>query len=153
MKTIYAAFERVANVKAAIGRSKKETWNQADYWVIFPEKPSLEVGDEYFEFGDEHFIDSPDLPRTSQWPALQEHELEGIGKVKMAISLKFDPSPDRRNVATLINRELIADGLRNNKITAIIDAGDEAVPKIKTIFESEGGEITIFDEKREEIQG
>lgn len=151
MKTIYATFERVENVKAAIGRSKKESWNQADFMLIFPEKPSVKVDDGYFEFGDEHFIGSPDSPDNFQWPTLQEHEIEGIGKVKMAISFNPELSPNSRNELTSINKELIADGLLKNKITAIIDADAEIASKIETILESEGGEITIFGEKRQEL--
>lgn len=150
MKTIYAAFERVENVKAALGRVKKESWNQADFMLIFPEKPP--VKDDHFEFGDEHFLDTPGFPDTSQWPALQEREIEGIGKVKTAISFKPDFGFNPRSESTLINKELIADGLRKNKITAIIDVDDEIVSKIETILESEGAEITIF-EKRKELQG
>ncbi len=153
MRTIYAVFERVENVKAAVGRVKKESWNQADFMMIFPEKPLVKVDAGDFEFGDEHFLDSPDSPKTSQWPALQEHEIEGIGKVKMAISFMPELRPDIRSKLTVMNKELIAAGLKNNKIAVIIDANDEIVSKIETILESEGAEITISGEKREELQG
>lgn len=151
MKRIYAAFERIENVKAALGRAKKESWNRADFMLIFPEKPL--VKEDRFEFGNEHFLDSPDFPDTSQWPALQEREIEGIGKVKTAISFKPDLGFDLRNESTLINKELIVDGLKNDKITAIIDADDEIVSRIETILESEGAEIRIFDAKRQELSG
>ena len=150
MKRIYAAFERIENVKAAVGRAKKESWNRADFMLIFPEKPPIR--EDRFEFGNEHFLDSPDFPDTFQWPALQEREIEGIGKVKTAISFKPDLGFDLRDGSTL-NNELIADGLKKDKITAIIDTDDEIVSKIETILESEGAEIRIFDAKRQELSG
>lgn len=153
MKTIYAVFERVENAKAAVGRSKKESWNQADFMVIFPENPSAKLGEDRFEFGEELFLDSPDSPNTPQWPALQEQEIEGIGRVKMAISYKPDLSPNRRAESTSMNKELIIDALKKNKIMTIIEADDGIVSQIGTILESEGAEITIFDEKQEELQG
>lgn len=154
MKTIYAVFERVENAKAAVGRCKKESWNQADFVVILPEKPSSKkIGDDRFEFGEELFLNSPDSPNTFQWPALQEQEIEGIGRVKMAISFKPDYSLNTRAESTLINKDLIVDGLKKNKIMTLIEADDAIVSQIETILESEGAEITIFDEKREELQG
>ena len=150
MKRIYAAFERIENVKAAVGRAKKESWNRADFMLIFPEKPPVQ--EDSFEFGNEHFLDSPDFPDASQWPALQEREIEGVGKVKTAISFKPDLGFDLRDGSTL-NNKLIADDLKKNKITAIIDADDEIVSKIETILESEGAEIRIFDAKRQDLSG
>lgn len=152
MKRIYAAFERVENVKAAVGRAKKESWNRADFMLIFPEKPPVQ--EDRFEFGNEHFLDSPVFPDISQWPALQEREIEGIGKVKTAISFKPDRGFELRDGSTLnLNYKLITDDLKKNKITAIIDADDEIVSKIETILESEGAEIRIFDAKRQDLSG
>lgn len=149
MKKIYAFFERIENAKAAAGRIKKEGWNRSDVVVIFPGETSESNGDK-FEFGDEHFLDSPMVRKISPWPVLQDQELEGVGKVKMAASFKPD-APDPTVATTEINKELVAAGLQKNKVVAIIEADDEIIPRIETILESEGGEITFFTEKREEM--
>ena len=149
MKTIYATFERIENAKAAIGRGKKESWNQAHFMIIFPEIPPVE--EDRFEFGAEHFLGPPDSADFYQWPALREHEIEGIGQVKMAISFKPEPGLNVRNQPTLMDKELIADGLKKNKITVLIEVEDEIVPKMETILASEGAGITIFGGKREEL--
>ena len=152
MRTIYATFERIENAKAAVGRAKKESWDQAVFTIISPGKPLVNDDANLFEFGDEAFLDHPELPDGFQWPALQEHEIDGIGRVKMAVSFKPGPGQKLRDQSK-INRELIKAGLKENKITAIIEADEEIVPKIEMILMSEGAEITLFEEMREELQG
>lgn len=145
MKRIYAAFERIENAKAAVGRIKKETWNQADLAIILSEETTVNSGDNRFEFGDEHFLDSPYSRNYSKWPSLQDKEIDGIGRVKMAISFKPHTGPDSREVTDIIDKELLADNLKKNKIMAIIETEDDITPKIETILESEGAEVKIFD--------
>ncbi len=151
MKKIYAAFQRIENAKAAVGRVKKESWNQAGLTVIFPGEPMVKTDDNRFEFGDEYFLDSLHSRKRSEWPALQDKEIDGIGKVKMAVSYKPDNSSPLREDPDGMNRELIASGLKKSKVMVIIEADDEISSKITAILESEGAEITIFEEKREEL--
>lgn len=151
MKEIYAAFERVENAKAAVGRVKKESWNRAGLVVIFPGESMDKTDDKRFEFGNESFLDTPYSKKNSQWPALQDKEIDEIGKVKMAVSFKPDTSTEIITDYGSMNKELIASGIKKNKVVVIIEADDEIVSQIETILESEGGEITIFEEKREEL--
>ncbi len=152
MKTIYAAFERVENAKSAVGRVKKESWNQAGLMVISPGTESMTENDaNQFEFGNEHFLETPYSRKISEWPALQDNEINGIGKVKMAVNLKPEAVRKESQEPIMMNKELIADGLKKNKVIAIIEADDEIISKIETILESEGADITIFEENREEL--
>lgn len=151
MKKIYAAFKRVGNAKAAVGRVKKESWNRADLVIIFPGEPTVKTDNNRFEFGNEYFLDSPHSGKASEWPSLQDKEIDGIGKVKIAVSYKPDNNPDLSEDSAGMNKELIASDLKKNKVVAIIEADDELVSKIETILDSEGAEITIFGEKREEL--
>lgn len=151
MKKIYAAFERVENAKAAVGRVKKESWNRAGLVIIFPGESIADPDNNRFEFGNEYFLDTPYSRKISEWPALQDKEIDGIGKVRMAVSFKPDTSPDISEDSLTINKELIASSLKKNKVVAIIESDDEIVSKIESILESEGAEITIFGENREEL--
>lgn len=143
MKKIYAAFERVENAKAAVGRIKKETWNRAGMSVILPEKRNLNNEEHSFEFGHEHFLDTPYSQENSDWPALHEHEFDGIGKVKMAVNHK--PYSGEVSEGVKISKELVIDGLKKNKVVALIETEDEIVSKIEKILESEGADYTIYD--------
>ena len=146
MKKIYAAFERVENAKAAVGRVKKECWNRAGLSVILPEKlEANEANNEEhrYEFGQEHFLDTPYSQEKSDWPALHEHEFDGIGKVKMAANHK--PYSGEASEGVTIRKELVVDGLKKNKIVVLIETEDEMISKIETILESEGADYTIYD--------
>lgn len=150
MRTIYATFKRIGNAKAAVGRAKKESWDRANFTIISPWTPLANTDADLFEFGAEAFLDYPESFEIHQWPALQEHEIDGIGKVKMAVDFKLDLGQKAMDSLNLIDKELIIAGLKDNKITAIIEAEDEIVPKIETILKSEGAEITLFEEMRED---
>jgi hypothetical protein len=143
MKKIYAAFERVENAKAAVGRVKKECWNRAGLSVIVPEKLQANNDEHRYEFGHEHFLDTPYSREKSNWPALNDHEFDGIGKVKMAANHK--PYSGEASEGVTINKDLVIDGLKKNKVVALIETEDEIVSKIETILESEGADYTIFD--------
>lgn len=143
MKRIYAAFERVENAKAAVGRVKKESWNRAGITVILPGKTDVKTDEHRYEFGDEHFLDTPYSRETSEWPALQDREVDGIGKVKMAVN--YQPYSVEANEEVEVNKEIVAEGLKKNEVVAIIEADDEIVSKIETILESEGAEFTTSE--------
>jgi hypothetical protein len=142
MKKIYAAFERVENAKAAVGRIKKESWNRAGLSVILPEKLNANNEEDRYEFGHEHFLDTPYSHEHSEWPALQERELNGVGKVKMGANHK--PFSGEASEEVKISKELVIEGLKKNKVVALIETEDELASKIETILESEGAEYTIF---------
>lgn len=142
MKKIYAAFERVENAKAAVGRIKKECWNRAGLSVIVPEKLNANNEENRYEFGHEHFLDTPYSLEYSEWPALQEREFDGVGKVKMGVNHK--PFSGEASEEVKINKELVIDGLKKNKVVTLIETEDELTSKIETILESEGADYTIF---------
>ncbi len=144
MKRIYAAFERVENARAAVGRVKKESWNRAGLVVILPGEP-ITANDNHYEFGDEHFLDTPYSRKNTVWPVLQDKEVDGIGIVKIAVSLKPDADSSLSEESVVTNKEIIAEDLKNNKVITIIEAEDEIVSQIEIILESEGAEITIID--------
>lgn len=152
MRTIYATFGRIGNAKAAVGRVKKESWNRADFTIISPGTPLATTDADLFEFGAEAFLDYPESSEIYQWPALQEYEIDGIGKVKMAVSFKPDLG-QKSDLLNAIDKELIIAGLKENKITAIIGVDDEIAPKIETILKSEGANITFSEKMREELRG
>lgn len=146
MKRVFATFERIENAKAAVGRVKKEAWNQADFAIIISGESAFNVsGDDRFEFGDEHFLDSPYSRNYSKWPSLQDKEIEGIGRVKMAVSFKQHTGSDLSEETVMIDKELAADNLKKKKVIAIIETEDDIIPKIETILESEGAEVIIFE--------
>ena len=81
-------------------------------------------------------MNTPSPHKVFPWPSMEDKEIEGIGKVKIASILRKDNFDFNS-----INKELVSVSLKKNRVVIIIGGNDEVLARIQPILGSEGAEV------------
>lgn len=139
---IVITFNNIDDAKSAFGQIKKESWNQANFAVVFAEI-SKTSGDFEYEFAGENFIGEP-TARQEVWPGVRETELSGIGKVYLGTD--FENSLIINEIA---GRPDLQRQLQEQKIIAVLEVDAKIKERVETVLANNGAEfispeVTVF---------
>jgi len=132
---IVSTFNNIDDAKNAFGQIKKESWNKANFAVVFADAAKI-TGNFEYEFATENFLGEP-ATRQSVWPGVREVEMSGVGKVYLGTDLGSS------EIINGVTRQCpnLKQQLQAEKIIAILEVSPEIKERVEAILANNSAEI------------